>query len=582
MNDHYTFEAMAAYTASEVESFVSDVERASNSASSSSSSRRKYNFGLKHAAAGVIGGAALAACGATVHSMTQTKSDMVTARMLFESPDVHNVVAHNVVNIASSMPKFDHSKEEVHKMVKSTFNQLSGLLAQHDPETLRALESTQVSKEQRNAIVRMLGYLSDPRVMDVGLAAAKALREAKTDDPEALKKVVTQKLQSKAREIANLHAEAVDKSLFSVADKQGEGFKSLLLSEHGPKKVAVLASIGDDWYKKLGLDNKKLEHEDTSMQQPVITGRRLQYNPQAAGYAGAQQPAAAPHYPGGQPPVSPGYKKAEEAIGIISTALAEADALIRIINPLCKILPHGHDLHIPPMVTSVLGATDFAGQIASCELDGAADGNPEEMMGCPAMSASAGFDMLREPCTLVGICGDNNDKNGHQGNHAGHGGVHAGILDDGARGKDFKKEEYKYPMCMLFGTCDKKPPKKRISSTTTEELSTTKTTTESTTKETTTTEATTTASTTTEKVTTASTISDLETTAAATTEEASTPSTTFEWSTAATTEEPTTPSTTFEWSTSAFAATEIATSTAATMETIAPGTTASADTTTIV
>lgn len=430
----------AAFTLSETEALNFDVERAGGSSSSVAPAR--WSFGLKHVAAAMIGGGALAACGAGLRSMTQTRDESVTARMLFEAPDIHDVVSDNVVNIASTMPKFHHSKEEVHHIVQSTFAKLTELLQKADPEAWQAWEKTKLSKEQRAGIVHMLSYLSDPRVMELGLEAAKAVQAVKSSDPEAMKAAVIQRLGPKTKDLEKLHGEAIEKSLQHVVDKDGEGFKSLLT----PKKVALLKSFSDEWYAKLGLNKKAFTKEVDWL----ASSRRLQY--QAAEDAAA--PAAA--VPGGQPYVAKPYQKAEEAVSIISTALAEADALLRIVNPLCKILPHGHDLKIPPMVTSALGAADFATQLTSCELDGAADRNPEEMFGCPMMSASAGFDMLREPCTLVGVCGDNNDKNGKQGNHAGHQ-VHEGILDDGAEGKEFEKDEYKYPLCLAFGTCGKHP-----------------------------------------------------------------------------------------------------------------------------
>jgi len=90
-------------------------------------------------------------------------------------------------------------------------------------------------------------------------------------------------------------------------------------------------------------------------------------------------------------------------------------------------------------------------EMVDCELDAGADGNPVEALGCPLMSGSAAFDAAREALTLTGILGDNNPKNGHQGNHAG-GAEHEGILNDSKGGKEMLET---YPVCTFFQKCKK-------------------------------------------------------------------------------------------------------------------------------
>jgi len=143
------------------------------------------------------------------------------------------------------------------------------------------------------------------------------------------------------------------------------------------------------------------------------------------------------------------YQKAEEAFGIVKTAADEAEALMRIIKPTAK--EFGHNLHVNPAVTSAIGAGDFLVEIVDCELDAGADGNPLEALGCPLMSSSAAFDAAREGLTLAGILGDNNPKNGKQGNHAGSA-EHEGILNDSKGGKEMLET---YPVCAFFKTCKK-------------------------------------------------------------------------------------------------------------------------------
>merc|ERR1712070_284129 len=142
-------------------------------------------------------------------------------------------------------------------------------------------------------------------------------------------------------------------------------------------------------------------------------------------------------------------KKALEALGILGTVTAEADTIIRIINPICK--EYSHDLLINPKITTGIGAADFIFQMADCEADAVADHmNPVEALGCPAMASSAGFDAMREVFAMTGVLGDNNPKNGKQGNHEGDEKVHDGVFDDTSTGKAV---EHSFPMCVVVNKC---------------------------------------------------------------------------------------------------------------------------------
>jgi len=116
-------------------------------------------------------------------------------------------------------------------------------------------------------------------------------------------------------------------------------------------------------------------------------------------------------------------------VGLIGAALSESTVLLRIMKPLAKMFHN--DINVPPMVTSGLGASNAAFEIAACELNGVNDNfNPIEILMCPMEFASEGFDACRELFTLLGLLGDNNPANGRQGNHNGHDTEHYGILDD--------------------------------------------------------------------------------------------------------------------------------------------------------
>eukprot|EP00929_Paragymnodinium_shiwhaense_P002871 TRINITY_DN10318_c0_g1_i1.p1 TRINITY_DN10318_c0_g1~~TRINITY_DN10318_c0_g1_i1.p1 ORF type:complete len:500 (-),score=103.34 TRINITY_DN10318_c0_g1_i1:305-1729(-) len=442
---------MAQYSDSEVAHFL-EVEGGLRRQACTGSYQRG-GFGVRHIVAAVAGAAAVATCGTLAYQHSAPESQKLTARMLFESPAVHNVATENVMNIKTHAARSSKSRDEVHGLVQKTFRGIVGNMKERTPEMWQALESTELTQEQHDDVVRMMRLLKDPRVMKLGLDTAKAIQEAGSDDEETLKSHIVKKLKPHAWDIQEIYMKAMPHQSFATS-QPGDGFKSIL----SPERRRILKTVRGDGYQKF-----------TGLSEVETVERKLVWGPQTS--PGLQQaqpvnqnsflmtsystPSAMPQHSWVQQVPHP-YQVAEEVMGIIGTAIAEADVLIRMINPLEKVMPGGHDLKIPPMVTSGLGGADFAVQTADCEMDAVADHmNPMEMFGCPMMSASAGFDMLREPLTLLGLLGDNKDNNGHQGNHAGHH-AHQGIFDDTAEGQAMKqKEKGVFPFCMFWGmhTC---------------------------------------------------------------------------------------------------------------------------------
>eukprot|EP00929_Paragymnodinium_shiwhaense_P048534 TRINITY_DN2452_c0_g1_i2.p1 TRINITY_DN2452_c0_g1~~TRINITY_DN2452_c0_g1_i2.p1 ORF type:complete len:470 (+),score=111.11 TRINITY_DN2452_c0_g1_i2:83-1411(+) len=412
-----------------------DVDAGTDSSDTEEPPRRTWK--PKHGVAAVLG-AAILGCGAVLLRNQPADAPKLTARTLLESPAVHDVASENVLNVHARLPGMTKSKEEVKDLVTRTFRDVSQRMKDMTPETWDALEGTTLSAEQHDGIVHMLKYMKDPRVMQLGLDTAAALREAGSDDQEALKASIIEKLKPRAKEIHSLYEEAVPAHMREVMKaKPGEGLNSIL----EPAKVKILKTVDGSYYdqfapeKTVATVDRRLQGNMYAVKSSVTTPA-VQQSPYAMLRGGATFPTkqAAPTHSWVQKGVSGPYQKAEEALGVIGAALAEADTLVRMINPLCKVMPGGHDLKVPPMVTSALGLGDFVFQVADCELDAVADGNGVEAVGCPAMSASAGMDAMREPLTLVGLLGDNNDKNGRQGNHEG-GKDHQGIFDDSKAGK---------------------------------------------------------------------------------------------------------------------------------------------------
>eukprot|EP00929_Paragymnodinium_shiwhaense_P002872 TRINITY_DN10318_c0_g2_i1.p2 TRINITY_DN10318_c0_g2~~TRINITY_DN10318_c0_g2_i1.p2 ORF type:complete len:512 (-),score=113.21 TRINITY_DN10318_c0_g2_i1:200-1651(-) len=468
---------MSQYSDAEVAGFL-DVEGHTPVQPAASQPQRSWK--VHHVLAAIAGAAVVGTSGAlllkpsnaaaaTTNVAAAAKGEKLTARSLFASPAIHDVATENVMNIKSHLPRSTKSREQVRHLVGKTFGDIVENVRQTSPELYAALEKTELTQDHHDGIVHMMRYLKDPRVMRIGVDTAKAMQEAQSDDEEVLKAHIKRKLKGRAKEIQEIYM-AMPASLQDVAtSRPGEGFKSIF----DPKKRQALKTLGGKWYEEFTQDVPMAVHDETDRR--LVWGHPAYSHPAyahpaATGMGGFMQPATRnnmmqPMQPMGamynQPVqhswvqhVPHPYKVAEEALSIVGTAFAEADTMLRMINPLEKVMPGGHDLKIPPWVTTAIGGGDFLFQNIDCELDAVADGNVEEGVGCPMMSASAGFDMMREPFTLFGLLGDNNPGNGAQGNHAGHS-AKQGIFNDNAGGKQMKLEAAgHWPICMFWGNCN--------------------------------------------------------------------------------------------------------------------------------
>jgi hypothetical protein len=395
----------------------------------------------------VLGAAALVGCGAAVTTLKSAARPQVvqpqkkfTARTLFESDHIHEAAAQNVLNAHSKLPRAVKSKQEVKELVAKTFNKIIERMKVDDPETFKALEQVEMSDEQHHGIAQILNNLKKPSVMKIGVETAAALREAGSDDKHAQAKSVYDKLLQHKEELQAVYDEIMPKHMQELLKyKPGDGFDNMLSKDN----VKLLKTIGGSYYNQFTEPEKSIAATDRR-----LAGYTYAANPAAPAAAQFPQPGKQGH--SYLPPVTKPYMKAEEALGIVGTVAAEADAMLRIIKPLGK--EFGHNFKVNPVITSAIGASDFLLQMVDCELDAGADANPVEGLGCPIMSSSAAFDGLRESLTMAGILGDNNPKNGKQGNHAGDSTVHEGVLDDSSNGKAIEET---FPICTFVDKCKK-------------------------------------------------------------------------------------------------------------------------------
>eukprot|EP00927_Polykrikos_kofoidii_P002097 TRINITY_DN10812_c0_g2_i1.p1 TRINITY_DN10812_c0_g2~~TRINITY_DN10812_c0_g2_i1.p1 ORF type:complete len:409 (-),score=77.27 TRINITY_DN10812_c0_g2_i1:162-1361(-) len=360
---------------------------------------------LRRAAFAGLGVSALLACGFMILSRSsrlEPKRNVLTGRMLIEdTSDVHRVVAENIINVSDRFFGGAADRNATSIIVEEYLGSVGQRLAAV-PDAVHALESVRISGQHKDVVLQMLRLLVDPRLQHIGLDVAHAVRDCACNDPEDMKHHIAQKLAPKKEEMIDLYADIFrepNRGLF----EQASGFDHLLT----PQRVRRMRTVDDGWKAYFGANSAALRSGfakvgRNSVNTTASSARRL-------------SPAMEP------------VLKAEQAVGIVGAVAEEADALLRIIRPICKMFQH--DLNVPPVVTSGIGAVDYLLETASCELNAFLDkGNPVELVGCPLEFGSQGFDALREVFALVGILGDNDAKNGKQGNHNGDKTVHWGIL----------------------------------------------------------------------------------------------------------------------------------------------------------
>jgi hypothetical protein len=342
----------------------------------------------------------------------------MTARMLFDHADLHQVAAENILKIRKDWLGQHASVWPMRRLAEEVFRNASRDLA---PGLARALDNTPVTEEQKDAIVHAMRYLSDRRLQKLGYDVAKTVKVAakehpeRLNDPEQLKKHIAVTLgPSRMAEIRKLNDEMYPTPFAKKLSQEG-GFEHLL----DPKRIQFMAKVDDAWAAQFSM---------TTPEQSELAGRRL-FGSTNGGWGSA--PATGGAYGGYQVHTTTDFQlgTTEEVLGVTGAVLEEANAALRILRPMAKMF--GNDVNVPPMVTSAIGASTFLFGVADCEVNAMIDGdNPVEMAGCPMEFGSEGFDACRELFTLTGLLGDNNPANGMQGNHNTQSTVHQGIFDD--------------------------------------------------------------------------------------------------------------------------------------------------------
>eukprot|EP00928_Gymnodinium_smaydae_P013327 TRINITY_DN14871_c0_g1_i1.p1 TRINITY_DN14871_c0_g1~~TRINITY_DN14871_c0_g1_i1.p1 ORF type:complete len:440 (-),score=102.01 TRINITY_DN14871_c0_g1_i1:122-1390(-) len=393
---------------------------------------RPLRTSQRRVAAAGLGLLAVAACCAQAFlsgPSTPAAHGALSALTLFDQTDLHEVVANNYMTTRRDLLGGDELGDvaSMRRLVAETFRNYSQRLKETRPDTHHVLEVTPLTVEQKDAVVHSAQYLADKRLQNLGLQVARTVRDAKTTDFEQLKKHIAKSLQPRLAEMRQLREEVFPDPAIRQLLGSSDDFENLL----HPQRIRLMQTVSDGWNLHFSMSTPAGARRLEQWGQPVTPTQSWGQQFQAPAPAPASPAAGWSSY--GSNTNSFGTTTnhplgtAEAVVGTTDALLEEADAILRIIKPLTKMF--GKDLNVDPKVTSGIGLFTALFGIANCEMNAATDGeNPVEVAGCPLEFGSEGYDALREVFTLLGILGDNNPKDGEQGNHNGESQVRKGLF----------------------------------------------------------------------------------------------------------------------------------------------------------
>lgn len=143
----------------------------------------------------------LAGCASVAYQsvVAQDANTQVTARTLLESRELSDVVVQQLVAVAG---REDTDQEGLRDQVHSGFQDISQRISAELPATARQLDETQLSPEQKAAVLQSYHSMADPRVLRLGLDILQAASES--GDVASLKERMLSVLTPRADEIRQL------------------------------------------------------------------------------------------------------------------------------------------------------------------------------------------------------------------------------------------------------------------------------------------------------------------------------------------------------------------------------------------
>jgi hypothetical protein len=138
------------------------------------------------------------------------------ARQLFESAEVHEVAAENLLQVGKRRRLLEGRPDDrkgLQVAVAAGFRKISAQLEVRAPALAGDLDRLQLSELQKDAVVDSMRLISMPEVQSIGLVVARAIRDSGCIFPECVRQHVEAKLRPRLTEIRRLREELVPVSL---------------------------------------------------------------------------------------------------------------------------------------------------------------------------------------------------------------------------------------------------------------------------------------------------------------------------------------------------------------------------------
>merc|ERR1719282_701273 len=134
------------------------------------------------------------------------------ARMLFNSPEMHEVATENLMNIGRGMFG-PGDRPLVLATVVEGFRNVSVQLGKYAPMAAGELDMLHLTHSQKDMVIQSMQLLSDTRVQRIGFSVAQAIRESPVKEPEGLRRHIQESLESHRLEIRKLRDELIPAEL---------------------------------------------------------------------------------------------------------------------------------------------------------------------------------------------------------------------------------------------------------------------------------------------------------------------------------------------------------------------------------
>lgn len=268
----------------------------------------------------------------------------VSARMLLQSRELAEVAARQIID--SSHGLLDSVDEGmVHAAVAGGLRNISLILPQRSPEVSRQLDSFQITRDQKEALLGVVGHMSDRRVQNVGLELAEVVWEflSVSRDREGMKQHIMKRMRPRLAELRKLRDE-VYPAVLRRASAAGKPFGVDL----DPDQLRVVRNL-DRW------------HMELDVSRPTATRRLL----------GAVGPE-------------------EKRIGVFGGLREETRVVLDQLHSLMQAFRV--KIHEPEWISSLLEEDNVLGELIRCVTGGGDEAR--RLMMCPMKLASAGMDVM--------------------------------------------------------------------------------------------------------------------------------------------------------------------------------------------